>query len=96
MAIKLHSVVRMYFVCCIDNIRHRACRDSVSMLPCLFYILTEEDRKVERTPRLAAISGKAIDVWVAVFYKPWPIQCATLAEIGDARRRMRRRRRRRR
>ena len=37
-----------------------------------------------RTPRLSAISGKAIDVWVAVFYGLWPIQCATLAEIGDA------------
>ena len=37
-----------------------------------------------RTPRLSAISGKAIDVWVAVFYKLWPIQCVTLAEIGDA------------
>ena len=37
-----------------------------------------------RTPRLSAISGKAIDVCVAVFYGLWPIQCATLAEIGDA------------
>ena len=37
-----------------------------------------------RTPRLAAISGKAIRVWVAGFYGLWPIQCATLAEIGDA------------
>ena len=37
-----------------------------------------------RTPRLSAISGKAIDVWVAVLYGLWPIQCATLAEIGDA------------
>ena len=37
-----------------------------------------------RTPRLSAISGKAIDVWGAVFYGLWPIQCATLAEIGDA------------
>ena len=23
-------------------------------------------------------------MWVAVFYKLWPIRCATLAEIGDA------------
>ena len=37
-----------------------------------------------RTPRLSAISGKAIDVLGAVFYGLWPIQCATLAEIGDA------------
>ena len=37
-----------------------------------------------RTPRLSAISGKAIDVWVVVFYGLWLIQCATLAEIGDA------------
>ena len=37
-----------------------------------------------RTPRLSAISGKAIDVWAVVFYGLWPIQCATLAEIGDA------------
>ena len=37
-----------------------------------------------RTPRLSAISGKAIDVCVAVFFGPWPIQCATLAGMGDA------------
>ena len=37
-----------------------------------------------RTPRLSAISGKAIDVRGAVFYGLWPIQCAMLAEIGDA------------
>ena len=37
-----------------------------------------------RTPRLSAISGKAIDVCVAVSVGLWPIQCATLAETGDA------------
>ena len=46
------------------------------------FILDAERHR--RTPRLSAISGKAIDVWVAVFYGLWPIQCATLAEIGDA------------
>ena len=37
-----------------------------------------------RTPRLSAISGKAIDLCDAVCFGLWPIQCATLAEIGDA------------
>ena len=46
-------------------------------------IIVDAERH-RRTPRLSAISGKAIDVWGAVFYGLWPIQCATLAEIGDA------------
>ena len=46
-------------------------------------IIVDAERH-RRTPRLSAISGKAIRVWVAVFFGLWPIQCATLAEISDA------------
>ena len=44
-------------------------------------IIVDAERH-RRTPRLSAISGKAIDVWVVVFYGLWPIQCATLADFG--------------
>ena len=44
----------------------------------------QDAERHRRTPRLSAISGKMVDVWAAGFLRMWPIQCATLAEIGDA------------
>ena len=44
----------------------------------------QDAERHRRTPRLSAISGKMVDACDAVCFWLWPIQCATLAEIGDA------------